>query len=357
MPIKPTLTFTFATDATFGSGPATGEVTRVIPPSLLQGFIPGTGVASEHVNYLENINGDWITNWLLVGTFDPDEDAHLVETDADGLISSTRSLVGGSTVGGAIPSARVTGPSAGDAPSLSVTFGSGPNRALNVSQSSAGSSASAAFIQNTDGTGEVLEVVSAGSNTGRGVSIITQDDNEAPLRLVGRNLPTAPALGDMYVDDTTDEERLRVFHNSQFNSVWTTANGIVRGYNESIGESTTSAGGTLISKVGITIPASAGLVVGSTVHLRGVCEMGANIPTTTACQYGLRDSTSALDIVAARAVTIFTGTGIADERFVTVTADYVIPASGARTLFLGFISNGAIMVFIRNATLEITGQY
>jgi len=84
MPTKPATTYTFATDALFGSGPAVGLPTKIVPGSLSQGFIPGNGINSEWVNYLFDLTGTWITDWIALGTSSADLDAHVVETDADG---------------------------------------------------------------------------------------------------------------------------------------------------------------------------------------------------------------------------------------------------------------------------------
>jgi hypothetical protein len=84
MATKPSTIFTFATDAVFGSGPANTFATKIVPGSITQGFIPGTGVNAEWVNYLFNITGQWLTDWLDLGSFVATLDAHLIETDALG---------------------------------------------------------------------------------------------------------------------------------------------------------------------------------------------------------------------------------------------------------------------------------
>ena len=87
MPTKPSTTFTFATDANFSSGPANGFPTKIVPGSPTQGFIPGTGINAEWVNYLFHHTGEWITDWLDLGTSSPDVDAHIVETSSGGRVS------------------------------------------------------------------------------------------------------------------------------------------------------------------------------------------------------------------------------------------------------------------------------
>lgn len=84
MATKPTQTFTFATDANFTSGPATGNPTKVTPPAPAQGFVPGDAIAAEYVNFHTNIMGQWIDQWLIAGSSTAGLDAHLVETNANG---------------------------------------------------------------------------------------------------------------------------------------------------------------------------------------------------------------------------------------------------------------------------------
>lgn len=86
MATKPSDAFTFSTDANFGSGPASGNPTKVNPPgwpSNLQGFIPGLKYIAEYRNKLFNVLGQW-TGWLLAGSSAGAADAHIVETDASG---------------------------------------------------------------------------------------------------------------------------------------------------------------------------------------------------------------------------------------------------------------------------------
>ena len=86
MAVKPTVSFTWSTDANFSSGPASGNPTKVNPPGFptnLQGMVPGDAVDAEHVNTLYNNLGLW-TGWLDAGANDGGADAHIVESDASG---------------------------------------------------------------------------------------------------------------------------------------------------------------------------------------------------------------------------------------------------------------------------------
>lgn len=95
MPTKPTTTFVLATNANYTVGPFAGSPTKVVPTDALNGFVPGQGIPAAHHNYLWHHTGEWLTDWLLLGTYDPDLDAHLVETDATGLASLGALALGG----------------------------------------------------------------------------------------------------------------------------------------------------------------------------------------------------------------------------------------------------------------------
>lgn len=95
MPVKPATTYTFATDPNFSSGPASGFPTKIVPGSLAQGFIPGNGINAEWVNYLFNLTGTWITDWIALGSSSADLDAHVIETDVNGKASIAALALGG----------------------------------------------------------------------------------------------------------------------------------------------------------------------------------------------------------------------------------------------------------------------
>ncbi len=84
MPTKPSDTFELATNAVYAGGPFTGQPTKQAPP-VADGYVPGVVIAAEHHNYIGNICGQWITDWLSLGSFDPDLDAHIIETDSNGV--------------------------------------------------------------------------------------------------------------------------------------------------------------------------------------------------------------------------------------------------------------------------------
>lgn len=156
MATKPSSTFTFATDATFSSGPASGEDTKAPPTGAAQGFVPGDGIESPGMNYLLNICGQWVTNWLALGSSAAGEDAHLVETDANGAVTIARGTFGGHSVAG--PSLTVTSSASGA--SLVVT-GGGSNFGMTVNN---GGGSLAALRATGTGTGYALEGLALGTD-------------------------------------------------------------------------------------------------------------------------------------------------------------------------------------------------
>lgn len=80
------VTFTWATDANFSSGPAAGNPTKVNPAGwtvVAQGAIPGNGIVAEFTNKVRNVLGQW-TGWLDAGSNIGDNAAHILEVDGNG---------------------------------------------------------------------------------------------------------------------------------------------------------------------------------------------------------------------------------------------------------------------------------
>lgn len=97
MATKPSgdVTFTWATDVNFSSGPAVGNPTKVDPAGwtvVAQGAVPGNGIVAEFTNKVRNVLGQW-TGWLDSGSFAGGVDAHLVETDVDGRAELEHAIV------------------------------------------------------------------------------------------------------------------------------------------------------------------------------------------------------------------------------------------------------------------------
>lgn len=102
MAVKPTTTFTFATNANYGVGPFIGSATKIIPGDIPNGFVPATGIVAEWNNYMFFHTGDWLTRWLDLGTSSDDLDAHIIETDASGGTAVASTSFGG-TASASIP--------------------------------------------------------------------------------------------------------------------------------------------------------------------------------------------------------------------------------------------------------------
>jgi len=129
---KPSTVPTWATDANFTSGPASGYPTKTTPPgapNVAQGNVPGEGAAGTFINWILNIICDWI-GWLNAGSSAGAADAHLVETDASGntKVREIRALNSG---GGYIEVSGTTG--------MQYRQGSVPDANTNIEGASADS--------------------------------------------------------------------------------------------------------------------------------------------------------------------------------------------------------------------------
>ena len=78
----------WGTNALYTTGPFIGQPGKVDPGVGIaaEGHRPGAAfpTPAEYENYQQNRTTDWITNWVRLGTFNPDATAHLVETDSTG---------------------------------------------------------------------------------------------------------------------------------------------------------------------------------------------------------------------------------------------------------------------------------
>lgn len=173
MAVKPTAVFTLATNPVYTAGAFLGSPTRVIFPDVLNGMLPGTGVAASHINYGLGITGDWLTDWLQYGSALATLDAHIVETDPTG-----HSAIGSLELGG----------TAGVAFALEVSSNAGaPAEAILVTNNHGGfamlannTSASATVKAQNSGTGYCYDGTNLGTggginlvalSTGRGVNV------------------------------------------------------------------------------------------------------------------------------------------------------------------------------------------
>lgn len=88
MPTKPTtIPEIWASNTLYTTGPFIGDPTKVGPGAAAQdGDRPGAlfPTAAEHNNYQQFHITTWVAKWLYLGTYNPDPDAHIVETDSTG---------------------------------------------------------------------------------------------------------------------------------------------------------------------------------------------------------------------------------------------------------------------------------
>ena len=83
MAAKPGSAFTWATDATYSSGPATGFATKVTIPDAGQALVPGDDLIPEYLNNVLNLVGQY-SAWVFDGSSAGAADSHIVETDLSG---------------------------------------------------------------------------------------------------------------------------------------------------------------------------------------------------------------------------------------------------------------------------------
>lgn len=104
MPTKPTFTYlAWAYDSTWSVGPSSGSPTKSdYTIAAAQGHIEGKNYPTR-----ADVQNDWqnktsrvLTEWVLQGSSDPDEDAHIVETDSSGMVDVAALIVRGYASGG-----------------------------------------------------------------------------------------------------------------------------------------------------------------------------------------------------------------------------------------------------------------
>lgn len=157
MATKPTETVTWATNANYTVGPFTGFPTKLTDPlGAAEGSIPAQGVVAEFYNRVHNILGQW-TSWLNSGSFDPLEEAHVVETDADGETGVASALVG-DTLSSNIP--LTVSSNSGDDSLVSSITNNGVGDGLSILTSSGNT----LDLENDSGTNATLNLTQNGSD-------------------------------------------------------------------------------------------------------------------------------------------------------------------------------------------------
>lgn len=218
MPTKPsTQPEYWATDAVYTTGPFIGQPQKVVPPGAFaaEGHRPGSlfPTPAEYENSQQN-NITGLARWLFLGTFDPDADAHVVETNASGYaglfgltinntldgptamsLSSVNTLIPAATfdcfTGAAALQANV-GTGAGAAVDSNVGAGTG----IGLSAVLTGTLAGGAGVRvSTDGANAANCVEVTQSGSGRGV-LVTGGTGEAAIEAYGSgNQPAVYGIG------------------------------------------------------------------------------------------------------------------------------------------------------------------
>ena len=358
MAVKPSATVTWATNALYTVGPSIGNNTKEpLVGSSTEGFVPGTGVASEQFNEPFNILGDWST-WLLAGTFNPDLDAHIIETDALGLTSVASVILGGT---------------ASASFALSVTENSGATAAAATIVNTAGgigvqaqtNGTSTAIRGTNTSSGAALDAV---ATSGHALLMTQSSDLATTVSTVSMDArATEPTVGISAEGDqffrAGDFHRPGFFDGGEWRYVMGSPGGFIRRYANAPASVSTNASPGYITLASATLQGSDFPVATTTVHVRAVVEVGADI-VGNILRLILDDATSSVvfsegdaGLGTDRFVRTFHGTGAPDERYVTIEADYVLPASGARSIRLRMGSDGGNFVYARFASLEVLGQY
>lgn len=206
MPTKPTtIPEIWASNTLYTTGPFIGDPTKVGPGAAAQdGDRPGAlfPTAAEHNNYQQYHITTWIAQWLYLGTYNPDPDAHIVETDSTGraglhgltvnnTVDETAVVINGvntfaptvlvsCTTGASAVQADV-GTSTGACFSASTGTGAATGYLVSMTASPAGA-AGVRCSADAATTGPCIDVTHAGSGTGL---TITQSGTGSALAVTG----------------------------------------------------------------------------------------------------------------------------------------------------------------------------
>lgn len=194
MPTKPATTFTLATNTNYSVGPFAGSACKVAPADVPNGLTPGQGVQSEALNYCLHWTGEWITDWLSLGSSAAGIDAHIVETDSTGEAKLSSARLGATAAAQRALYVDANSGALSTAVELVNTFG-GYCLLATVT------GASAAVRAVGSGSGAAVQAVSLGSGsavTGSAsgaASTISVSHSGAAQALLATATGTAPAIG------------------------------------------------------------------------------------------------------------------------------------------------------------------
>jgi len=162
MATKPSTVFTFSTNAVYAAGPFIGLPNKAPPADVPNGFVPGTEIDAEEHNYMLHWTGDWLTDWVDLGTSAADLDAHIIETDATGVSNIAGLVLGGTAAAfrGLVVSENAGASNA----AMEVT-----NVAGGFAVTASNSDSSATIRATNSGTGPGLEGRTTGGTDNNGV--------------------------------------------------------------------------------------------------------------------------------------------------------------------------------------------
>lgn len=342
MATKPGTTFQLATNVNYDTGPFNGSATKLPASDVANGFIPGEEILAENHNYYLHWAGEWITNWVDLGTSAPDEDAHIVETDAEGASQIAQVVIGG--LSGATAHGGHNLLVQGDDHDAAVRITGGATQSsLEVS---GGAAAPTALVEHTFG-GTALSVESLLDGRALEVAGNPTSPQFAAMRLHPQDDdPTTQANGDLLYNGTTEEFRATTTAGA-WRSLWASPLGHHRAYNDArVQQNTTSDTPVAVTGASITLPRS-GIVM-----VRAVAEIGHD--NVQNMRVRLFDATNLVEILA-RTILCQFGSGAATERDIVLEEQYAIPSSGLTNIQLQF-DRGAAGVgtaYIRNASILI----
>ena len=408
MPTKPTDTFLLATNLNYAGGPFVGLPTKQAPP-VLDGYTPGLVIAAENHNFIGNICGQWISNWLDLGTFNPDLDAHIVETDATGATGLAVANIGG-TAASAFPLAvsansgatgaaatidnslggfgvtvtavsglaavRATCTGSGPAVEALGTGGTGPGVRSTGGTSGAGASGGEFTGGGTAGHG----IEATASNADGSAAVCTSDiasseatvqvlraGGGAPVRgllqLQGTQDATAPLAGDFWRKSGAsgfgrgafrwyDEDGAPGGGGPGRQTAWSTENGLGYGYAESLGDSSESAG-ALTTKVTLTlgVSTSPGVPAGDyIVEYSGLTRVTSNVASRTKVQFFA--AAALVDEIEADYAALFQKKSFFFQHKIS------LPAGGTNALSIRFFNVGGVGTsVISQAKIVCRGAY
>lgn len=393
MPTKPSVQPEYwATDAVYTTGPFIGQPQKVVPPGgfAAEGHRPGSlfPTPAEYENSQQNgITG--LARWTFAGTFNPDPDAHIVETDSTGraglhgltvtdTADETAVQIGGSNTIAPTLSVQCTtdatriqadlGTSngigfdtqcgAGTCVGYNVFMATSPGTGMNL-QADAGTTGRPLVVTNA-GTGATADFRSnrIGGTLGvymqsqRGVCVTL--DAQGPLATSLRMIPrgvAAAATGAMWIDST--EGWLEFFDQTTTRKrVWSSSAGITMSPSTYTAAVTSIVGTTVIQSLNFTF------VAGQRYRVTMSARLGRAAGSTRDANIAAQINGVGLNY-SGQTVFLFQAGGATQTEQVWIGDDvYTAPASGTFPVTLSVTPvNGAGNLNASQRSIVIVGAY